>query len=219
MLNKKNIFIIGAHPDDEIFGAGGTIAKYSSQGKKVFSIIMSYGEASHPWLKRKIIVKTRVKEALKAERMVGVYKSFFFGLKEGSFDISAKRRDVRERLKTLIEKFKPYMILTHSVDDWHPDHVATVKLVLDVYPMLKQSVNPQIYCFDNIWSPISFKKSNYAKLFVDITPFFNKKLKALKCFKSQKSTMISLYWSVYVRAFLNGLKIRKRYAEIFYRIK
>ncbi len=219
MLNRNNIFVVGAHPDDQVFGAGGTIAKYSAQGKRIFSIIMSYGEESHPWLRKKIIIKMRVKEAREADKVVGIYKSFFFGLKEGSFASCAEKRGVKERLKTLIKKFRPYMILTHSLDDWHPDHVATVKLLLDVYSSLKMKEKPQLYCFDNLWSPISIKKRNYPKLFVDITPFFNIKLKALKCFRSQKSTMISLYWSVYVRAFLNGSKIRKRFAEVFYRIK
>jgi len=56
-------------------------------------------------------------------------------------------------------------------------------------------------------------------MYVDITDTFKLKLKALRCFKSQWMTMISLLWSVYFRAIINGLDARCKYAERFYKIR
>jgi LmbE family N-acetylglucosaminyl deacetylase len=51
MAKKGTVLVIVAHNDDHIIGAGGTLAKYAQEGKKVRTIIMSYGESSHPHLK------------------------------------------------------------------------------------------------------------------------------------------------------------------------
>ena len=50
------MLVVCAHPDDNILGAGGTIAKYSSEGKKVITVIASYGESGNPWLKENVIL-------------------------------------------------------------------------------------------------------------------------------------------------------------------
>ena len=60
---------------------------------------------------------------------------------------------------------------------------------------------------------------NRPKLVVDITQTFGTKLAALRCFKSQWVTMITLLWSVYLRAIKNGLFNGCLFAEKFYKIK
>ena len=67
----KRLMIICAHPDDEIFGAGGTIAKYAAEGIEVITVIFSYGESSHPWLRKRFKVEVRKTESLKAGKAVG----------------------------------------------------------------------------------------------------------------------------------------------------
>ena len=59
---KETIIVMSAHSDDFVIGAGGTIAEYIKQGKKVISIVFSYGEKSHPWLKEKVVQKFRIQE-------------------------------------------------------------------------------------------------------------------------------------------------------------
>ena len=60
---KKSILVFCAHSDDEIFGPGATLAKYSRQGKKVYTVIFSYGESALAWLKPEVAIKTRIEEA------------------------------------------------------------------------------------------------------------------------------------------------------------
>ncbi|MDO8660733.1 MAG: PIG-L family deacetylase, partial [Candidatus Woesearchaeota archaeon] len=81
----QTILTICAHNDDQIVGAGGTLAKYAAEGKRIRTVICSFGESSHPHLKREIIVERRVKESLRADKILGGSGVAYFGLAEGKF--------------------------------------------------------------------------------------------------------------------------------------
>jgi len=212
----EQVLIIGAHPDDEIFGLGGTIAAYSKKGIKVSTIILSYGELTHPWLKPEHSVKTRVRESRSAGKEVGTYETIFIGVKEGNFSEALEDKAIKNRLKHLIQDRKPSKIFTHSNNDPHHDHRAANKITLEIVDDLNQKID--VYSFD-IWNPINFAERNLPKLFVDISATFKTKLKALRKFKSQKSSLWSLLPMVYFRALLNGLNSGTRFAEVFYKIR
>lgn len=207
---RKTILVICAHPDDQIFGPGGTLAKYAQEGKDIYTIIFSYGESSHLWYKKKIAAKTRVKEAQKADKMIGGKEVIFLGIPETKF-IENKKKIIKQLKKIIKKKKKPIKIFTHSINDPHKDH-------RDVYNIVKEISLCTIYSFD-IWNPIRILKRNQPRMYVDITKTFKKKIKALKCFKSQKISMITLLWSVYLRAFLNGLNAKCKFAERFDKIR
>ena len=220
MKNLSNdsdvVFVICAHSDDQIFGPGGTVAKYAKEGKKVYTIIFSYGIGSHPWIKSEYTIKTRVKEALDVDKLLGGSGVFFLGLDENKFESQFKSRKMYPKLKRLILDKKPSRIFTHSVDDPHPDHRALNKCVIETLDKMKYKC--EVYMFD-VWTIFNFKKRDYPSIVVDITDTFKLKVKALKMFKSQKASLVSLMWSVYLKAFFNGRKIKTKFAESFYRIR
>ena len=218
MLNKNTLFFVGAHPDDEVYGAGATLAKFKRQGKRIIVIILSYGEMSSALMKRKVIVKARVKEDKEAQKILGVTDSYYFGLREGHFLEDAKRKNIEKSLLRLLRKYKPSLIITHSSDDFHKDHQDTFKIVTKILNTWKVKDKPRLYSCVSIWG-ISIRNDNKPKLFVDVTNTFHLKIDALKCFKTQKLTFFTLIWSVYLRALVYGSKIRKKYAEMFYIIK
>ena len=97
MPKKPTILVIGAHSDDPTFGAGGTIAKYASEGKKIKTIIFSYGELSPPHLKPEIVRERRTKEANQADKILKGKGVMFLGVKDGRFlqDIKAKKNRIK----------------------------------------------------------------------------------------------------------------------------
>jgi hypothetical protein len=78
--------------------------------------------------------------------------------------------------------------------------------------------NIPVYVFD-LWNPLSFQYRNYPRLSIDIKSTFEKKILALKCFESQSIAMIMLLWTVYLRAFIWGVRHRKGLAEVFYKVR
>ncbi len=213
-MNKIAVFC--AHPDDEVFGMGGAIAKYSAEGSKILIVIFSCGESSHVWMKPEITKETRKKESTKAAELLGCKRLIFLGLKDGFLTKDVDKKGVDKVVQRIIKFWKPESIFTHSMDDPLPDHRAVYTTLMRAAEGMSYKGN--IFSFD-IWNPVNIRTMKLPKLFVDISDTFDKKIKALEYFKSQKITMVSLLWSVYARAFINGIRIRKRFAERFYKVR
>jgi LmbE family N-acetylglucosaminyl deacetylase len=215
-MKKDTVIVLCAHNDDQIIGVGGTMAKYAKEGKRVLTIIFSYGETSHPHIKPEVIRKKRVEESIKSDKILGGAGVKYLGLKEGKFADEIKRKKITDVVQRIIENEKPSKVFTHAGDDPHPDHREVNKFVKQLID--KKIINCEVYAFE-VWGPVKIKKRNAPKLAVDITSTFKKKIDAFKAHESQQMTLLNLLWSVYWRAITKGFKNNCKYAEIFYKIK
>jgi len=213
--NSEGILVLCAHPDDQIIGAGGTLAKYSAEGKRVIIVMFSYGESSHPWLRKSVTRSMRKVEAKRASAIVGAHKDIFMGLHEGKFTEELQKGKVKDRIKQLIAGYHVKRILTHSFDDPHPDHQAVVKFVMD---LTKNMDSVEVFSF-NIWNPLILRRSRAPKMYVDITHTFSKKIKALRVFKSQKRVVLLMFGGLLFGAMMKGIRNGTRFAEGFVKIK
>jgi LmbE family N-acetylglucosaminyl deacetylase len=210
----KRVLVACAHSDDQIFGPGGTLFKYSSDETEIYTIIFSFGEKSHPMFKKKVTAKARVKEAKEVNALLNGKDLIFLGLKDGQFQKEIPKKNTEERLLKLIRKFRPDRILTHSPDDPLQDHREVYKCVLSAAE--KHNFKGEIFCFD-VWTLFNLKKSGLPKIYVDTSEFFHKKVEALKMFKSQKLSFLILILPTFLRDFINGLKNHSKYAEVLYK--
>ncbi len=213
-IKQESIIVCSAHNDDFVIGVGGTIAKYIQEKKKVTAIVFSYGENSHPWLKKQVVQKMRSKEAEVAAKILGC-KVIIFDLKENHFleDIKTNHRD--EKLQKIFTSLKPNKVFTHSSEDPHPDHRAVHEITLALCASLP--VHPELYVYP-VWNALTFKTSN-PSLYIDIKETFWFKLRALRAFSSQQIHIIYPVFLLLFRAFREGLRIHSRFAEKFFRLK
>ncbi len=216
MKSSGTILALVAHNDDQVIGAGGTLAKYAAQGKKVKTIIFSYGEGSHPHWKRDVIVKTRVQESVKADKIMGCSGVAYLGLSEGKFLAECKPQGGLRAIVDLVKQERPELVFTHSLDDPHPDHRAVFHIVQEL--VRKKVIQCDVYSFE-IWNPLRIRRRNVPKLIVDISDFFETKIKAILAHKSQKMTIGVLFWNIWLKAKWYGLKTGYSYAEIFHRME
>ena len=212
-MDKETILVFAAHPDDEIIGVGGTIAKYAQEGKDVIVTIFSDGSLSAPWMKQTVLIQDRKKEAKDIGKFMGCKDTIFAGLKDGSLQAHVHDVKMKEILKKIIIRYKPSKIFVHSHLDAHADHRAVNEMVLKAVKELdgKHSV----YTFE-VWNALP---EQAPALYVDITSTFAKKIQAMKKFKSQKVFIYTLLIPVYVRAYVAGFHNKTRYAEKFYKIQ
>lgn len=215
-MQKETILVFSAHNDDQIIGAGGTLAKYARQGKEVIVYIFSFGESSHPHFHRQEIIKTRIKELHEADHLLHIHKSLLLGLKEGDFfnDFTKKKR--KEIIMRAIKEKNPVKILTHSSDDPHPDHKAVNNIILSI--VKEVGYKGEVLTFD-VWNPFNLRNRNLPKGVVDITETMQIKCKALKCHESQTIALLTMIPSMYIRAIFNGLRYGYIYAEKFTKIQ
>ncbi|MFS4455565.1 bacillithiol biosynthesis deacetylase BshB1 [Maribacter sp. 2304DJ31-5] len=120
---KLDILVFGAHPDDAELGAGGTIAKEVSKGKKVGIVDLTRGE-----LGTRGSAEIRDKEAVLAANVLGIKIRENLGFKDGFF-----KNDEKHQLAVIktIRKYRPEIVLCNAINDRHIDHGKGSKLVSD----------------------------------------------------------------------------------------
>lgn len=213
------VLVCSAHADDEVIGVGGTIAKMAKE-EDVIVLIFSYGGGSFaglsdrltswpPMMSEEKLIETRVKESKKADELLGVKETIFLGIK-GNIPKEFKLEQ-KEKLKAIINQYKPDKIFYHSVKDGHPDHLAVNKVMHSIIEKMQKK--PEIYTYQINLFDFSMKES---KLIIDVSKEFQKKLNALAEFKSQVLWTTPLKFMVLLKAIIFGKKQGFKFAEYFY---
>ncbi len=211
-MAKENILVFCAHDDDIIIGGGGTLLKYIQQGKNIIIAIFSAGQHSHPHLKEKIVVKTREKEATELKEKFGIKDIIFFRLKDTKIKEEIDE-NVKQKIITLIKKYKPLRIFVPSSKDPHIDHRAVNNIITEI--LNESKLKTELFAFE-VWNILT---EDHPYIYEDITPYYKEKLEMMKIFKSQRLSLFSLLLPMYFRAKRYGKKINVKYAEKFYKLK
>src|SRR5215510_13808762 len=130
---SKRALVIGAHPDDNEFGAGGTSANLAAQGWDVTFIIVTNGnKGSHDLgISPYQLSETREQEQRAAAAVLGVKRVIFLRNNDGELEPTPA---LRAEIALYIRHFKPHYVFTH--DPWkhymlHPDHRAVGFAVIE----------------------------------------------------------------------------------------
>ena len=207
----KNIIVFCAHDDDLAVGALGTIMKYRDKGDNVIEVVFSAGEMSHPHLKCDIVTRKRSNETLAVNEKLGI-ETLFLGLSDSSLNKQVSK-ELKDKVKEVIETYKPYKIYMHSEFDTHKDHRAVFKCLNDILKYL--DIDCGVYSYE-VWNIFP---ENKPCVYVDISDYFVKKVNIMKQYKSQKHFIYPLILPVYIRAKVYGKKINVKYAEKFYKLR
>ncbi len=208
------ILVIVAHPDDEVLGCGGAIASYADQGHTVASVIFTYGENANLNESPKKLAKTRSRESVRAGKILGVKKMYFLGLPDNTLSEEIKDKEVSQKLIKIIREQKADIILTHSLDDYHPAHRNVARLVKDISKSKK--LKSRIYTF-SVGVPIRAVQKHKPKLVIDTTKYQSKKKMALKQFKSQHWNFNYFGNLSHLKDYVYGIFHNKKTVEVFYK--
>ena len=187
MSVKKKILVVAPHPDDEVLGVGGTIAKYSEQGNEVFVLMVS-GHLP-PLYSRDAYEKT-VSEAYAAFDILGILKYKFLEIPATMID-DRPLHEVNSKISKIVNDFNPHIVLC-PYPDRHVDH----RLVFDSVMVATRPVgigrNIEIVAAyetlsETHWNAPHIEPNFTPNWVVDITEQVDTKLNALRCYKSQIS--------------------------------
>ncbi|HID77092.1 MAG TPA: PIG-L family deacetylase, partial [Planctomycetaceae bacterium] len=125
--NVLKLLILGAHPDDAEYHAGGLAALYRQRGHQVRIVSLTDGRAGHHQRPPEEVARLRRQEAAAAGRVIGA-EYITWDIPDGELmpDLQTRHRVIRQ-----IRRFAPDLIVTHRPYDYHPDHRATGQLVQD----------------------------------------------------------------------------------------
>lgn len=184
---KEKILIIGAHPDDETLGMGGTIAKYTSNDNMVHVLIITDGSSSQYGNYEQMIEKKK-NESKEAMRILGVEKIDFNVLPDMKLD-TVPHIEINNLIEEKIRDFKPSIVYTHHWGDINKDHrLVFESTMVAVRPTINQTVK-NIYTYETPssteWNITELNNVFKPNVFVDITKYMEQKLKAVDAYKSE----------------------------------
>lgn len=136
---------IHAHPDDQEFSIGGTLAKWTRAGCEVVCVVITSGDSgSNDPSKgadyKPELARLRETEQLAANKVLGVTQTVFLRYPDGELEPTIQ---LRKELTRLIRKYKPDVVLAGNPEAWfygneyvnHPDHRAAAQAVCEaVFP-------------------------------------------------------------------------------------
>jgi LmbE family N-acetylglucosaminyl deacetylase len=184
------IMIVAAHPDDEVLGCGGTIARFLSERSiEVATLILGEGVTSRDknrnrdsWKEEIESLKTNI---IDANRVLGIEKVFSFDFPDNRFDTVALI-DIVKVIEEVKQSFMPDAIFTHFANDMNIDHAITNKAVLTATRPMSDEPVKEIYAFEVLssteWNfPLSFSPD----MFVDIGNNLKKKQDAMSVYSNE----------------------------------
>jgi N-acetylglucosamine malate deacetylase 1 len=164
------ILAIGAHPDDLEILMGGTIAAFQAQGDEVIMVTATDG-AKGGTDPGPALVRTRAREAKAAAAVFGI-EPVMLGFPDGGLRADTP---VIDRIAALIRDQRPHLVITHAPNDYHGDHRA----LSDAVRIAANFIAPVMW-METILG-VGFAPTHY----VDITPHFVRKLRAIRKHRSQ----------------------------------
>lgn len=187
-----NILIVAAHPDDEILGVGGSIAKHTEAGDTVYALILGEGQTAR-FEKREDVGEKVLEElhsdTMRSAKVLGIKEVFFENFADNRFD-SVDLLEIVKAVEKRIKELQPSVIYTHHKGDLNIDHQRTYQAVLTATrPMQGQPVK-EIYTFETVSSTewnFTYGDMQFApNVFVKLTKEqFEKKLNAMKEYRSE----------------------------------
>ncbi len=218
----KRILVIAAHPDDEVFGMGGTIAKRVRQGDEVYVLIVSDGSTAQYRDSKELssIIREKEEQIKCANEILGVKEVIHSNLPDMQLD-SVKHIDVNEVIEKAIEIIKPEVVYTHFYGDVNMDHRCVYhSTMVAVRPTPTQCVK-EVYCYSvpssTEWEPQKSDTCFMPNVFVEIEDFFKFKEEAIRAYSAELRDFPHPRSVEYVRTMdtANGLKCGQKMVEEF----
>jgi len=217
-----NVLAVGCHPDDIEVACAGTLLRCIKRGDRVVMCHVTNGSMGHKVIMPGELIEMRRGEALRSGALIGA-EVLTCGV--GDLLVYADIKEQRDLVVDVIRRARPDVIITHSPNDYMPDHVAVSKLVFDAsftatlphYETEHEYTEnlPPLYYMDTL-AGLNFQPTEY----VDITDEMDKKIEMLECHVSQMKWMrdhdkIDFAEFVTSCARFRGLQSGVRYAEAF----
>jgi len=145
---RKTALVVGAHPDDPDFGAGGTAALWTRQGWDFYYLVCTNGSkgSANPEVNPAELIESRRAEQRQAAQTLGVVDCFFYDGVDGELQPT---REFLGWIVRHIRTLRPDAVFTHSTEQIirdsfinHTDHRVTGQVTLDaIYPAARDIFN------------------------------------------------------------------------------
>ncbi|MCH2231964.1 MAG: bacillithiol biosynthesis deacetylase BshB1 [Crocinitomicaceae bacterium] len=184
MIEKLDILVFSAHPDDAELACSGTIMKHIDAGLKVGIVDLTQGE-----LGSRGTIETRYSEAEQASKLMGIHARVNLKMADGFFEINEENKKL---IAEQIRRYQPNIVLANAFTDRHPDHGRAGKLVseacfLSGLRMVETEWKGEKQVAHRPKAVYHYIQDYYIQpdFVVDVTDYTERKIEVIKAFKTQ----------------------------------
>ena len=217
---RKRILVVAAHPDDEVLGCAGTLAKWTREGAVAELLILGQGLAARgpqvPGSFEKLSTHCR-----NSAKLTGYREVHFENLSDNQFD-TVSLLSITRLIEARLQKAKPHFIFTHHPHDLNIDHRRCAEAVLTACrPLPSQTFPERIYFFEVLsvteWRSHSPELVFLPNVFVNIEKTLAVKKKALQAYSGEVRPYPHprSIQGIEILAKRRGLEVGLRFAESF----
>lgn len=183
----ESILVVAAHPDDEVLGCGGTLAKLADEGVDIHVAFLADGVFSRTGAEQTELLARRA-AAQKAGDILGMQSIFFGEFPDNRMD-SIALLDIIRPIESLIAKHQPDTVFTHHAGDVNIDHRRTHEAVVTACRPQRNHPVKTLLCFE-VPSSTEWQLPGSAPVFtpnwfVDISATLVRKMAALNAYADE----------------------------------
>jgi LmbE family N-acetylglucosaminyl deacetylase len=185
------ILVFAPHPDDEVIGCGGTIIRHIAEGDMVYVCIVTRGKPPVYNHSPEILEKLPhdlYDEIEESHAILGVKKTYYLQFPAVMLE-TVPRYELNRKICELINTLKSDVVYVPHFGDMQKDHALTSEAVMVAARPKGDRVIQAVYSYETLseteWNIPHTANAFIPNVYVDISKFLNKKLEAMKCFRSQ----------------------------------
>jgi N-acetylglucosamine malate deacetylase 1 len=177
------ILVIAPHPDDEVLGCGGTIARHASANDEVYLCVVT--EAYPPeWPEDEI--KKRKEEVFKVNRILGIRETHFLGFPTVKLD-TIPQKELNDSIARVVDKVKPDVVYIPHRGDVNKDHRLVFDAAMVAVRPKQASTIKKVLSYETLseteWGAPFAEDTFIPNVFVNISGTLSVKLKAMAEYK------------------------------------
>jgi LmbE family N-acetylglucosaminyl deacetylase len=185
-MERARVVVIGAHPDDELLGAGGTLARHVLAGDEVHAVVVADGAGSRYPAE---LVSTLEKQARRAAEIIGFASLQLLSLPDQRLD-TVPLIELTQRLESVLDDVGPGTVYTHFPEDVNADHQLVARCAWTACrpygrrrPVRKFAVFETPSSTEWAWPrPATEMRPS---MFVDVTDTLEAKIAAMECYETE----------------------------------
>ncbi len=180
------VAVFAPHPDDEVLGVGGTMARLAMEGQEVYVVIVSHGDPS--MFSSESVEQVR-REAREAHRLLGIKETFFLEGFPAALMETVPHSQLNAALGQVLSDLEPEVIFVPFVGDLHQDHRLIFNSLLVAARPGSLPPGRALYAYETLsetnWNAAPYTPAFCPNTYMDITEFLAGKLEAMKTYQSQ----------------------------------
>lgn len=179
------VLIIAPHPDDEIIGVGGTIAKRAKAGDEVYVCIVTKGKS--PLFNPDFIEQGR-RECREADAKLGVKETIFLDFPAVMLE-TIPRYELNGKVAEVVQNIKPEEVYIPHRGDMQIDHQMVVDAAMVAVRPRGDDYPKRVYAYETLsetgWNIPNVTNEFIPTVYENITDTYDVKMEAMSVFKSQ----------------------------------